>query len=1080
MNRTLLLAFVASLFCVFACTEVSPEITIPQDTYSIDADGGELSLLMSSNVSLALRPSVDWIKIVAVSDGSCLVRVSANPDYNSRTGSIVFTHAESSLSKEIYIQQREQEALLDVYNGLQEYPDVYPILSEEETVIQSALPSSEEDCPTTEYSEDHLLQLDSIARDFLERNHLLTKASGDVNQVNKLNGYIVENIVWDAGDWGASHWAGDKIICGFNADYNKKGEKIISVILYREDGFQAGNVYLKLGTLNSGKPLCKIEISAGQKYVAMDYNIDNEEILDGNKNVSVKLLPGYGILDLFPLIVYSNGYREYLNPIIIKSDPIVPDGWDSKKNRLGYLFGTVNGVPVLHNGTSVNDKNVTRYNISSGVYQCVELCKRYLTSHYDLIRKISDTWGNANQWPDNRANDKCDSYIVLENNGNNQIREGDMIVFEYDDIKKYPYGHIGVVIKTLNTPKDNYISYAHQNGGISKRPIGATNKRNGNYITKEGSRSVTYFIRKYNPNEFANNIQYEKPDLNAKPSMTLSPETVQFGTVTVGDSRVEKFTITNKGTGTLVISSITPPEGYSCQKSSGTVASKGGQLTVTVRFDPQVVKKYHGECILQTNLGEKTIRFTGEGTEAAEAAISANPSTVMFDDTVVGEQSETIIDIINNGKAQLDISSITCPEGFSSDFVSWNSKQVRANGRQALKLYFKPTVVKSYSGNIVIKSNASNQPSLSIPVSGKGINPPDQTIHVTGVSLDKTQLNLTVGDQYTLHATVNPSNATNKGVQWKSSNTAVATVNNGIVTARATGQAIVYVTTMDGGYQASCVVTVTEKTVSVTGVSLDKTELTLTQGGQYTLHATVTPSNATNQNVKWKSTNTAVTTVENGLVKAIAPGQANIIVVTEDGSFTASCLVTVQAQSIAVTGVYLDKTELTMTVDGRYTLHASISPSNATNKNIRWKSTNPSVAKVENGVVTAVAPGQADIIVTTEDGGFTASCHVTVQTQTVAVTGVSLDKTELTLSVGDQYALHATVNPSNATNQNVKWKSTNTAAATVENGFVKAIAPGQASIIVVTEDGSFTASCLVTVQAINGGHEGTGGDEWNL
>ena len=893
MKRTLLLALFASLFCVFACTEVTPEITIPQDTYTIDAEGGDLALLMSSNVSLSLSTSADWIKILSVLDGVCHVRISANPDYEARTGSLIFTHAESSLSKQITVLQGAQIELID--DGPQESIDTPPVLSEEESIIQSALPSTEEECPVTIYSEEHMLQLDSIALDFLERNGLMTKASGELAHVNNLNGYIVENVVWDAGDWGASHWAGDKIICGFNAGYNSRGEKIIRIVLFREDGFQSGNAFLKLSSLNSGKPLCKIPISAGQKYCVLEYNIDNEEILDGNKKKAIKLLPGHGILNLFPLIVYSNGYREYLNPVTIKSDPIVPNGWDSKSNDVGYLFGTINGVPVFHNGSSVKN-GVTRYNLNSDdiskhPYQCVNLCVRYLTTHYNLIRKTSDLWGNAKEWPKKRGGD-ADKYIILENDGSNQVREGDMIVFSYSATEKY--GHIGVVIKTVNTPKENYISFAHQNGGINNRPIGTTHKRNGNYVVKEGTRSVTHFIRKDNPYETPNNTAYEKPDVNAKPSMSISPETIQFGPVTVGDYRVETFTITNKGSGTLVISSITPPEGYSCQKTSGTVAPKGGQLKVAVRFDPQAVKKYNGECKLQTNLGEKTILFTGEGTKAAEAAISANPSTVAFDDTVVGAQSNITIDIINNGNARLDISSITCPEGVSSDFASWNSKQVQANGRQPLTLYFKPSIVKTYSGYIVIKSNAGNQPTLSIPVSGKGINPPDQTIHVTGVSLDKTALNLTVGDQYTLHATVNPSNATNKAVQWKSSNTAVATVNNGVVTARATGQATIYVTTVDGGYSASCVITVTEKTVAVTGVSLDKTELTLAEGGQYTLHATITPSNATNQNVKWKSSNTAVATVENGLVKAIAPGQANITVVTEDGSFTASCLVTVQ------------------------------------------------------------------------------------------------------------------------------------------------------------------------------------------
>ena len=333
---------------------------------------------------------------------------------------------------------------------------------------------------------------------------------------------------------------------------------------------------------------------------------------------------------------------------------------------------------------------------------------------------------------------------------------------------------------------------------------------------------------------------------------------------------------------------------------------------------------------------------------------------------------------------------------------------------------------------------------------------------VTGVTLDKTSYEMTEGDEFTLTATVNPSNATNKNVSWKSSNTSVATVSNGKVTALKAGTTTITVTTEDGSKTATCSVTVNAKVYPVTGVSLDKTTATLTEGETLTLTATVNPSNATNKNVSWKSSNTSVATVSGGKVTALKAGSATITVTTEDGSKTATCSVTVNAKVYPVTSVSLNKSTATLTEGETLTLTATVNPSNATNKNVSWKSSNTSVATVSNGKVTAVKAGSATITVTTEDGGKTATCSVTVKA-IVNVTSVSLNKTTASLTEGESLTLTASINPSNATNKNVTWKSSNTSVATVSNGKVTAVKAGSATITVTTKDGNKTATCSVTV-----------------
>ena len=165
----------------------------------------------------------------------------------------------------------------------------------------------------------------------------------------------------------------------------------------------------------------------------------------------------------------------------------------------------------------------------------------------------------------------------------------------------------------------------------------------------------------------------------------------------------------------------------------------------------------------------------------------------------------------------------------------------------------------------------------------------------------------------------------------------------------------------------------------VTKVELNKTSLTLDVNESETLIATITPGNATDQNVTWESDNTSVATVDtSGKVTAVGAGNTTIKA-TVDGK-SAECSVTVkEAANVPVESVSLDKTSLELTEGGTGTLIATVEPSNATNKNVTWSSDNPSVATVNNGVVSAVSEGTATITVTTADGGKTDTCTVTVR-----------------------------------------------------------------------------------------------------
>lgn len=171
------------------------------------------------------------------------------------------------------------------------------------------------------------------------------------------------------------------------------------------------------------------------------------------------------------------------------------------------------------------------------------------------------------------------------------------------------------------------------------------------------------------------------------------------------------------------------------------------------------------------------------------------------------------------------------------------------------------------------------------------------------------------------------------------------------------------------------------------------------------------------------------------------------------------------ATVIAVDQVSLNKTTIGLVIGTTETLVATISPANADVKDINWTSCDEKVAKVSNtGVVTAIGVGKATITAVTVSGGKSASCVVLVTADRVAVTGITLDKTTLTLSPSDKSQLISTIAPADATNSNVKWSSDDDKIATVNaTGEVTAVAIGTAKITVTTEDGDKTAVCTVTV-----------------
>ena len=507
-----------------------------------------------------------------------------------------------------------------------------------------------------------------------------------------------------------------------------------------------------------------------------------------------------------------------------------------------------------------------------------------------------------------------------------------------------------------------------------------------------------------------------------------------------------------------------------------------------------------------SNAEDKTIRWassnpavasvSNDGTVTAVSAGLSNITATSANGKVSGScVVEVLAKAIAVAEVSLDETSISLvvgstatiiatvsPENATNKAVDWTSSNpavatVSQNG--------KITAVAPGSATIIVSTQDGGKlATCSVTVTASAV-------AVTGVSLSKSSISVQKGTSVTLVATVTPEDATNKKVSWTSSKPEVATVDAyGTVTAVSSGVTTIIVTTQDGGKVATCEVTVPSDTpdpgtVEVTAVHLSSEAMSLAKGKTGVLEVIISPSNASNKKVTWSSSNESVATVDqNGVITAINVGTTTITATTDDGHKTAVCTITVtDGSEVAVSEVSLDNNTYEIEAGESFQLTATIIPSNATNKNVSWSSSDESVATVSpDGEVTGVAAGEANITVTSVNGGKTDVCKVTVKGGAVVeVSEVSLDKTSYSLIEGTQFTLHATINPGNATNKTLSWRSSNTGVATVsQNGLVQGISEGTATITVETANGK-TATCVVTVSKEEeeeepGGNPGEGTD----
>ena len=504
-----------------------------------------------------------------------------------------------------------------------------------------------------------------------------------------------------------------------------------------------------------------------------------------------------------------------------------------------------------------------------------------------------------------------------------------------------------------------------------------------------------------------------------------------------------KFSVKQAGIPNVDVTSVTLDK-----TSLELVKGQETTLTATVKpdnaTDQTVIWTTSAASVVTVENGQ--VKAVGGGTATITAKAgeqSATCSVTVTVPVISVTLDKTSLELVEGDEAQL--TATVGPEDATDPTVTWSSDQAEV---ATVDQTGKVTAVKEGKASIIAK--AGEMADTCVVAVAKKIIP------VTSVTLDKTTLELTKGQETTLTATVKPDNATDQTVTWTTSAASVVTVENGQV--KAVGGGTATITAKAGDQSATCAVTVT---VPVTSVTLDKTSLELVEGDEVTLTATVKPEDATDKTVTWTTSNEAVATIANGKVVAVKEGEATIT--AKAGDQSATCKVTIAKKVIPVSGISLDNTSLALKEGQEIQLTAIVTPEDATDKTVTWSCNKTGIATVDNtGKVKAVSEGIATI--TAKAGDQSATCSVTVSKNVIEVTSVILDQITLELIAGETATLAATVDPSDATDKTVTWTTDKANIATVDKaGKVTAVAEGTA--VITAKAGSQSATCTVTVNA---------------
>ena len=1114
MKNSILLFFASAislLLCFVACQKTpTAELSVSQNEYTVQASGGSVNVSVSSNVDLTVRISAGWITQAggpSSGGGTYSFTVAHNDGYDARTATNTFSNGEQGESETVTSTQSQQDAIIP---GSLEYQLFY------EAQTFSLPVSANVDCSVSVSGGDWIKSLGtrglttkqyqfSIAENTgkTPREAVVTITSGSLKQSIKVEQLPTTHFPETEEDWNRSVELSKKITTEKTAIMKKMKNDGVTDINRIVESLQTINGVISAVPNEDGSSVTLLQRDSTRYVVFLNNPIiysdyDPAKFIRDYLDKSKKSSSSSVRTDTRSSIVKKGGNALILSPFQ-SSLSYIADYWESE---LSNYFDCVKYWPD-------SDADATKF---LGGYlsdfDFIIICTHGNTA-YDYGKEVNVLATGSVYSTENIAALKKKGYNEGSFHGTTPEGDTEYILMDPYYLENASFDKTAVILAACYSSKTGTMIDKFRKKGasiVSGGKIEMNNLAWDHYILNMIS-CLNGGLSFKEAHDYSTNSEMSQQWVNSIKSSLLAAgitdaegdDVTQYLECLPKSPKDDYYFfdphpalhVSDTGRDFEWDSDLHDFETYNV---SYTFSQKNGIITknpvnlrtydIGIQYHLYTDGKYKGKttnksiflsdltsgkhkayvnAILAYGQGNKEIatyksneeKFEVKGEVVPVTGIRLTPSTITLEEGQSSQLTATVYPA--NATNKKVIWSSNYPESVSVD----------ENGLiTAIKRRLGVTIIitaKTEDG----EKTATCRVYVNESTSGK--------VAVTGISLGQSSAEIKVGDVLQLNATVAPSNATNKTVTWSSSNNSVATVSSsGLVSGKAEGTAKITAKTEDGGKTATVTITVKKAdsgSVSVTGVSLDKSSVSLKVGESETLKATVSPSNATNKGLTWTSSMSSVATItSDGVVTAKAAGTATITVKTDDGGKTATCNVTVTYNGdpggeISVSQVTISPTTANMTVGDTKQFSVKIDPANATNQEVSWSSSEPSIASVDTkGMVTAKAEGKATITVTAKDGGVSSKATVTVSNKVVPVTGVTVSPTSLTMEIGDSKSLTVTVNPSDATDKTYTVTSDNTGVVEIDkNNNVVAKGAGTANVTVTTTDGAQTATCKVTV-----------------
>ena len=468
-----------------------------------------------------------------------------------------------------------------------------------------------------------------------------------------------------------------------------------------------------------------------------------------------------------------------------------------------------------------------------------------------------------------------------------------------------------------------------------------------------------------------------------------------------------------------------------------TITSNKENTTFSYQIEDETITQFKDGTLSAIKPGKTTLTISATYKVADGLVLKATrriPITVLKKEILVTDLliDKTEYELLIGDELNLTVKVI--PDNADCKDLSWKSDNssvasVDSNGK----------VSALAAGNAVITVAAVNGVKKEIKIVVKE---PD------GLYVDTKRVELNVGDVHQINAY-----GSDKTLTWQSEDESIATVDqDGLIKAIGKGSTIVHVTDGENDVEITVIVTLV---IPITNIIVEETDIELVEGDTTTIVAKIIPEDTTDSLVLgWMSSNEDVLSVDqNGNITALSPGKSDITITSVNG-VRSIVHVNVSRKPMPITNLVVDVDTIRLLEGEHSQISVTIQPNNTTDEtDLKFESNNPKVAEVDqNGIVHALADGQAEITITAKNGVST-TVNIIV-TKKVPITDLQINRNSLTLNVGEQATIKATVLPGNTTDdKSLIWSSSNYAIATVQDGIITAKASGNVTIYVKTTTG---------------------------